>query len=285
MHTLNTDPPKPSGDDVPLEVAPAFKTAKTDNEQMQAIQDELTRQGALPSDHEGLRTEIGKRSLMVPRKQALDHAAAPMLLSYAQKGCPVNCGKDWDKEHIIELMTRGPHRSAKSKAAIKFLREETAEKIKGNYAKIVKWKDIKDNIPAKLKISPVAMVPHKSKQFRCILDLSFSLRVGKKYYKSVNETTNPQSKQESMLQLGQAVRRIIQTMEAQRHKGRSFYFTKLDIKDGFWRLAVNNEDAWNFAYVLPSTDPNGTLDDIEIVVPNSLQMGWCESPPLFCSAS
>ena len=222
---------------------------------------------------------------MNPRKQALDHEAAPMLSSFAQQGCPVHCGKDWERDQIIELLTRGPHRSATSKAAITFLREETADKIKGNYAKIIKWKDIKNNIPPKLKISPVAMVPHKSKKFRCILDLSFGLRVGKKYYKSVNETTNPKSKQESMLQLGKAVRRIIYTMESQRHKGHPFYFTKLDIKDGFWRLAVSDEDAWNFAYVLPSEDPNGSLDDIELVVPNSLQMGWCESPPLFCSAS
>ena len=27
------------------------------------------------------------------------------------------------------------------------------------------------------------------------------------------------------------------------------------------------------------------MDNIEIVVPNSLQMGWCESPPFFCSGS
>ena len=71
-----------------------------------------------------------------------------MLSPCAQQGCLVNCDKDWDKEHIIELMARGPYCSAKSKAAIKFLREETAEKIKGNYTKIIKWKDIKDKIPA-----------------------------------------------------------------------------------------------------------------------------------------
>ena len=65
-----------------------------------------------------------------------------------------------------------------------------------------------------------------------------------------------------------------------------FYFSKLDVKDGFWQMVVEKDSAWNFAYVLPSED--GTvpaLQDIELVVPDALQMGWCESPPFFCTAS
>ena len=50
-------------------------------------------------------------------------------------------------------------------------------------------------------------------------------------------------------------------------------------------MAVNNDEAWNFCYVLPSLKPSTCIDDTEIVVPNSLQMGWCESPPLFCTGS
>jgi len=66
---------------------------------------------------------------------------------------------------------------------------------------------------------------------------------------------------------------------------KTFKFAKLDIKDGFWRMRVSSEDAWNFCYVLPNTDPTTTLDDTEIVVPNCLHMGWCKSPPFFCAAS
>ena len=33
----------------------------------------------------------------------------------------------------------------------------------------------------------------------------------------------------------------------------------------------------------PAQDTN--LDELEIVIPNCLQMGWCESPPYFCAAS
>ena len=39
---------------------------------------------------------------------------------------------------------------------------------------------------------------------------------------------------------------------------------------------MGDDDAWNFCYAIPNQDPN---------VPNSLQMGWCESPPFFCAAS
>ena len=65
-----------------------------------------------------------------------------------------------------------------------------------------------------------------------------------------------------------------------------FYFSKLDVKDGFWRMVVAHENAWNFTYVLPSADGKAvTLQDTELVVPDALQMGWCESPPFFCTAS
>ena len=50
-------------------------------------------------------------------------------------------------------------------------------------------------------------------------------------------------------------------------------------------MAVSDEDAWNFCYVLPSLNPVDSIHDIKIVVPNSLQMSWCESLPFFCSTT
>ncbi|KAL7545707.1 hypothetical protein ACHAWF_009056, partial [Thalassiosira exigua] len=40
-------------------------------------------------------------------------------------------------------------------------------------------------------------------------------------------------------------------------------------------------EEWNFAYILP----NHPGEDVEIVVPSALQMGWVLSPPFFCAAS
>ena len=88
-----------------------------------------------------------------------------------------------------------------------------------------------------------------------------------------------------MVQLGQVLKQIIYHMALYRANGIPFKFTELDVKDGFWKMAVEYEDAWNFCYVLPSLQPTISLYDVEILVPNSLHMGWCESPPFFCSGS
>ena len=102
---------------------------------------------------------------------------------------------------------------------------------------------------------------------------------------SVNSATVKQAPAESMVQLGQCVQRIIALLADNYDPDQPFLFSKLDIKDGFWRLAVSDENAWNFCYVLPSFEPVADIDDTLIVVPNCLQMGWCESPPFFCAAS
>ena len=227
-----------------------------------------------------------KKGLMWPRGPALSHPAAPLLTSYAIDGCPVDCGPDWSYERLIAALTYGAHPSATKPDARECLITETAEKIEKGFARLVTWKSIKNNIPTKLKLSPVAMIPHKSRAFRCILDLSFQLRSqqhGKE--PSVNKNTTKLAPAEAMRQLGSALKRIITKVAEGQQEKKEFKFAKLDIKDGFWRLIVNNDDAWNFCYCIPPENPNTPLDDIQIVVPNSLQMGWCESPPFFCAAS
>ena len=135
---------------------------------------------------------------------------------------------------------------------------------------MLKWGDIKNNIPTKLKISPVEMIPHKSKAYQCILDLSFALFHQGIRFAFVNENNNKKSRPEAMVQLGQFLKRIIYHMALYRANGIPFKFTKLDVKNGLWRMEVADEDAWNFCYVLPSLQPTILLDDDEIVVPNSL---------------
>ena len=57
--------------------------------------------------------------------------------------------------------------------------------------------------------------------------------------------------------------------------------SKLDVKDGFWRVVTGEGAKWNFAYVLP--DKPG--QPIRLVVPTSIQMGWSKSPAYFCAAT
>ena len=113
------------------------------------------------------------------------------------------------------------------------LRQETEDKIKHNYARVVQWGDIKNNLPAKLKISPVAMIPHKSNPFRCILNLSFTLFHKGIKNSSVNERTRKMACPEAKVKLGKVVCRIINMMAEHRHHGHPFKFAKLDVKDGF----------------------------------------------------
>ena len=258
-----------------------------DPEQMERmVHEAVEKEESIPANLQ-VKETIGKYfGLMYPRGLALEHEAAPLLKGFADNGCPVDCGENWTDERVVSAMLRGPHQSAYLDGAVGFLQEETKEKVRNGFARVIKWGDIKDNVPPKLKISPVAMVPHKSKKFRVIMDLSFrfSKKDGSKW-ESVNSATTKLAPQQSMAQLGLALKRMVATMADNFDPDRPFKFAKLDIKDGFWRMAVNDENAWNFVYVLPSENKNVALDDIELVVPNSLQMGWCESPPFFCAGS
>ena len=145
----------------------------------------------------------------------------------------------------------------------------------------MKWGDIKDKIPPKLKISPVAMIPHKSKPYRCIIDLSFTLFNKGVKFALVNDKTTNMLRPEAMAHIGLVIKRMIQIMAKYCHHGLPIKFAKLDVKDGFWHMAVSDKDAWNFCYVMASLQITISIDDIEIVVPNSLQMGWCKSPLFF----
>ena len=233
-----------------------------------------------------VKQDAGKLGRMWPRGDIANlHPAANMLHSFSTKGCPVDAGENWTEQMIITALKRGPHVSAKDPDATTYLYNETIEKLKGNFITTKKWGDIKHSHPKNMKISPLAMIPHKSRSFRCILDLSFQLKVNGIKINSVNQGTQSLSPQKSMAQLGWVVRRIVSTMAKNYNKTQPFLFSKCDIKDGFWRLSVNKQDAWNFCYALPPKTQTTSLDDIEIVIPHALQMGWSESPPFFCAAT
>jgi hypothetical protein len=221
------------------------------------------------------------RGDMCPKNLALHHPAAEKLLSYATGGCPTNTGKPWTKQQIWEAVARGPHSSALIPEAMEQLEKEVREKAEIGQCRIVAWDDIKDNPPEQMKVSPVAMIPHKSRAFRAILDLSFSLRLSnREVLRSVNESTTLSAPAGAIDQLGHSLMRIIHAF-AEAEPEDKVFSAKWDIKDGFWRMQCKEGEEWNFSYVLPQPEGMPVL----IVVPASLQMGWVESPPYFCAAS
>ena len=143
------------------------------------------------------------------------------------------------QEHIELMLQRGPNRSDLAKKAGRQLFQDPADKIAHKYACVLKWGDIKDKIPQKLKISPVAMIPHKSKPYRCILDLSFTLFNKGVNIESVNDKTKNLARPENMDKLGLVIKRMIHAMAKYCHHGLPIKFSKIDAKDGFWRMAVS----------------------------------------------
>jgi hypothetical protein len=142
---------------------------------------------------------------------------------------------------------------------------------------------MKDNPPGLLKISPIAVIPHKSRGFHSILDLSFSLRLKNGgILHSVNDTTIKTAPKGALDQLGHALSRIIHVFaESEDNVNAKIFMAKWDVKDGFWRMCCEEGEEWNFAYILPQR----AGEPIRLVIPTSLQMGWVESPPYFCAAS
>ena len=72
---------------------------------------------------------------------------------------------------------RGPHESALTEEAIDHFTAEAKEKVELNQARLVCYEKIKGNFTAKMKVSQIAEILHRSKLFRSILDLSFSLKL------------------------------------------------------------------------------------------------------------
>ena len=125
------------------------------------------------------------------------------------------------------------------------------------------------------------MVPHKSRKYRAILDLSYQLLVVGYLLPSVNDATKNFTPEEAISQIGSALRRIIGVLARLDVNGGVMRMMKVDLTGRFLRVMAKKSEEWNFAYVLPNHP--GQL--VEIVVPAALQMEWALSPPFFCAAS
>lgn len=231
--------------------------------------------------------EMGKRPVdeyvgqMCPAGLALHHPAAATLLEYATQGCPCKAGRHWTISEMEEAIEKGPHVSAMDPEAMQQYQDEVKTKLEKGKVQLIAWDSIKHDPPKELKISPLAMAPHKSKKFRPILDLSFQLKLKDGgVLESVNDSTTLSAPVGAIDQMGHSLQRIIHAF-ATAEEGAKVFMAKWDVKDGFWRLVGRKGEEWNFAHVLPQEEGKPTM----LVVPTSLQMGWVESPAFFCAAS
>jgi hypothetical protein len=126
-----------------------------------------------------------------------------------------------------------------------------------------------------------------------ILDLSFAVRRGQRQrgrkrsredkvilQASVNDKTVRLAPEAPVKELGNVLPRMLDFM-ASVPTGEHIHFSKMDLADGYWRMVVEPEARWNFAYVMPSAAGK----PIRLVIPSALQMGWNESPASFCATT
>jgi hypothetical protein len=192
------------------------------------------------------------KGLMLPRHEVLTHPAGPDLVRYATEGCPVDCGKSWSRQRIEAAIAKGAHASANAPGAADACRAEALERVATGSCQLINWVNIRNNIPPNLKVSPIVAVPHKSRLYRMILDLSYQIKINGKKLQLVNDTSNKSlAPQHAMYELGNVIPRLIWAMATSNDNITPFLFTKVDLKDGYWRMCVNADDAWNFSYVLP----------------------------------
>ena len=111
-------------------------------------------------------------------------------------------GRDWTLKELNAAVEKGPHVSVLETNSIDQMQVEAWEKEKQGFAKIFKWEDLKKNLPSELKLPPLAMIPHKSRKYCAILDLSSKLKLAGYLLPSVNDVMKKCTPKEAMDQIG-----------------------------------------------------------------------------------
>ena len=105
-----------------------------------------------------------------------------------------------------------------------------------NQARLICYEKFKGDFSTEMKVSPIAEIPHKSKSFRSILDLSFSLKLTPHVrVPSVNENSEKTAPGGAIYQIVHVLLRLIHAFAEAPDFAKNFQ-AKWDIKDGFWRL-------------------------------------------------
>jgi len=145
-----------------------------------------------------------------PAGLALEHPAADILHHFTKHECPTNTGRPWTTSEVEEAVAIGPHVSLLDSEAMKQLQMEVEQKADRGQCRVVLWDDIKHNPPEHLKMWRIAMIPHKSREFRAILDLSFAIKLANGgVIPSVNGTSEKTAPKGTIDQLGHSLMRVI----------------------------------------------------------------------------
>ena len=226
-------------------------------------------------DAQLLRT-LGWHGLVAHRRPLSDfsplanvhHPARRLLRLYKHRGAPVKFSTPpWTRLQVQRALSRGPHKSAHE--YIDYLEGEFVDMINKGQWVVLPYSTVRD-LPG-LRISPPGVIPQRDRRPRWIVDYSWW---------DVNADTLPLAALEAM-QFGHALDRILREILLANPAFGPVYLIKLDISDGFYRIALNVDDIPKLGVAFP-TAPG---DDPLIAFPLVLPMGWKNSPPVFSTAT
>ena len=196
------------------------------------------------------------------------HPARRLLKLYKYRGAPVKFATPpWTRQQILRALHRGPHKSCHDHIA--FLQEEFKDMMSRGQWLVLPYSAVKD-LPG-LRLSPPGVVPQRNRRPRWICDYSWW---------GINANTLPLAAKESM-QFGHALDRILREILLADPKNGPVYLIKIDISDGFYRIALNIDDIPKLGVVFPTLPGEEPLVAFPLVLP----MGWSNSPPIFSTAT
>jgi len=198
----------------------------------------------------------------------VNHPAKRLLCHYKHRGAPVKfTTKPWSKRKIKQAQARGPHKSCFE--YIDFLQEEFIDMIKKEQWVILPASAVLE-LP-NVRISLPGCVPQRNRRPRWIYNYSWS---------DVNAETLDLAAKDSM-QFGHALDRILREILLSDPALGPIYLMKIDISDGFYRIAINIDDIPKLGVVFPTLPGEEPLIAFPLVLP----MGWKNSPPVFTTAT
>ena len=183
-------------------------------------------------------------------------------------GTPVKLlTKPWTPGRLRQALCRGPHKSTYE--YLDFLLEEFVEMIHKGQWIILPYDRVKD-LPG-LCLPPPGCVPQRDRRPQWICDYTFS---------SANPETLDLFERESM-QFGHALDRYLREILLANPALGPLSLIKVDILDGFYRIALNLNDIPKLGIVFPTDKEQQPLVALLLVLP----MGCKNISPIFSTAT
>ena len=134
------------------------KRKRISKQENQAQQSYWRQQNVPPGQKQGPENHRGG---MCHYGLALHHPASATLWQYATGGRPTLTGQTWTRKMIEAAIKRGSRVSALDPAVTAQFQEEAKEKQACGQCRLISCDAIKNNLPAQLKVSPIAVILHK----------------------------------------------------------------------------------------------------------------------------